>query len=91
MEEQGLLVAPLVGSPAPKVDQASAEMVASHARSWPEERILLQKHAVHALPVTHVSGRWKDKQFGYHVYGQDLAVHAPEYPQGGCCGCCTLL
>jgi hypothetical protein len=41
--------------------------------------------------VTHVSGRWKDKQFGYHVYGQDLAVHAPEYPQGGCCGCCTLL
>lgn len=51
----------------------------------------MQKHNVDCVPVTRVQASWKDKRFSYFIYGVDNASFAPEYPQAGCCWCCTIM
>lgn len=56
-----------------------------------QERILMQKHSLDCIAVTRVLASWKDKRFTYWIYGIDNQAFAPEYPQAGCCWCCTIM
>lgn len=89
-EDQQLRVAPVTNFPDSAVNNASNELVQSHAISFPTERIVMQRHWIRIVPVSEVSCNWKGKTFAYWVYGYDNQVYAPDYPQKVCCGCSIL-
>jgi len=56
-----------------------------------QERFLQQKQQVLVVPVSNVTATWEGRTFHYYRYGCDHRIHAPEYPQSGCCWCCTVM
>ena len=71
------------------IKMASAQLVASHASKFPEEKILRQRHQVRVVPVTKVNYEWKGKARSFFVYGYENKVYVPDnsYPQSCCWGC----
>jgi len=72
------------------IKMASAQLVASHASKFPEEKILRQRHQVRVVPVTKVNYEWKGRSRSFFVYGYENKVHLPDhssYPQSFCWGC----
>ena len=72
------------------IKMASAQLVASHASKFPDEKILRQRHQVRVVPVTKVNYEWKGRSRSFFVYGYENKVHLPEnssYPQAYCWGC----
>ena len=59
------------------IKMASAQLVASHASKFPEEKILRQRHQVRVVPVTKVNYEWKGKTRSFFVYGYENKVHLP--------------
>merc|ERR1719347_1813182 len=43
------------------IKMASAQLVASHASKFPDEKILRQRHQVRVVPVTKVNYEWKGR------------------------------
>jgi hypothetical protein len=75
------------------IKMASAQLVASHASKFPDEKILRQRHQVRVVPVTKVNYEWKGRSRSFHVYGYENKVHMPDnssYPQAYCWGCCVM-
>jgi len=75
------------------IKMASAQLVASHASKFPEEKILRQRHQVRVVPVTKVNYEWKGRVRSFYVYGYENKVHMPDnssYPQKYCWGCCVM-
>ena len=75
------------------IQMASAQLVASHAFKFPEEKILRQRHQVRVVPVTKVNYEWKGRSRSFFVYGYENKVHFPDnssYPQSCCCGCTII-
>ncbi|XP_031562047.1 protein SSUH2 homolog [Actinia tenebrosa] len=72
------------------VNAGSRKLVDEHARNFGNERILMQRQVLRAVPVSEVHYKWKDNDSRYWVYGHDHKVHAPDYPQTCCCGCTIL-
>eukprot|EP00730_Choanoeca_flexa_P000082 TRINITY_DN10036_c0_g2_i1.p1 TRINITY_DN10036_c0_g2~~TRINITY_DN10036_c0_g2_i1.p1 ORF type:complete len:429 (+),score=67.19 TRINITY_DN10036_c0_g2_i1:80-1288(+) len=91
MELQGQLIAPISNSPLPKVDNASVELINNHNQTFTQERTLQQKQQVLVVPISNVTATWEGRTFHYYRYGCDHRIHAPEYPQSGCCWCCTIM
>lgn len=83
-------VFPVTGFPDAAVNDASRQLVESHAISFPTERILSQRHWIRIVPVSEARCDFKGKTFSYWVYGEDCNVHAPDYPQQVCWGCSIL-
>ena len=88
-EEERLLVGGVETVDDDVIKMASAQLVASHASKFPEEKILRQRHQVRVVPVTKVNYEWKGKTRSFFVYGYENKVHLPNnsYPQAYCWGC----
>ncbi|CAL1270480.1 unnamed protein product [Larinioides sclopetarius] len=86
-EETNLL--PLTHFPDTTVSMASAQLLQNHASSFPEEKVLKQRHKVSIVPVTSIHYKWKNREGLFHIYGFEQRVYAPDYPQTCCC-CCIL-
>ncbi|XP_064399317.1 protein SSUH2 homolog [Halichondria panicea] len=69
------------------VNNASKQLVDSHATAFANEKILMQRQWIRIVPVSEARCDYKGKSFNYFVYGYNTLVHAPEYPQQMCCGC----
>lgn len=80
----------MTGCPDPAVNDASRQLIDSHAVSFPTERILSQRHWIRIVPVSEAKCNYKAKAFSYWVYGEENNVHAPDYPQQSCWGCTVL-
>ena len=91
-EEEGWRVCPVDSFEDEVVRMASAQLVASHASKFPEEKILRQRHQVRVVPVTKVNYEWKGKARSFFVYGYENKVHLPNnsYPQAYCWGCSVM-
>jgi len=75
------------------IKMASAQLVASHASKFPDEKILRQRHQVRVVPVTKVNYEWKGRSRSFYVYGYENKVHMPgnsSYPQAYCWGCSVM-
>ncbi len=83
-------VHPVTGCSDNAVNDASRQLVESHAVSFPTERILTQRHWIRLVPVSEARCDYKGKNFSFWVYGEDNNVHAPDYPQQMCMGCTIL-
>ncbi|XP_077983139.1 protein SSUH2 homolog [Glandiceps talaboti] len=81
---------PVAHFPDQNINDASNNLIQRHHTSFRMERILMQRHSVRVIPVTHVHCFWKKDSFSYFVYGFEHKVHAPEYPQQCCCGCTII-
>ena len=88
-EEEKLMVGGVETVEDDVIKMASAQLVASHASKFPEEKILRQRHQVRVVPVTKVNYEWKGKTRSFFVYGYENKVHLPNnsYPQAYCWGC----
>ena len=88
-EEENLRVCAVETVEDDVIKMASAQLVASHASKFPEEKILRQRHQVRVVPVTKVNYEWKGKSRSFFVYGYENKVHLPNnsYPQSCCWGC----
>ena len=88
-EEEKLMVGGVETVDDDVIKMASAQLVASHASKFPEEKILRQRHQVRVVPVTKVNYEWKGKTRSFFVYGYENKVHLPDnsYPQSCCWGC----
>ena len=88
-EEDFPKVVPVTAFKEETIKMASAQLVASHASKFPEEKILRQRHQVRVVPVTKVNYEWKGKTRSFFVYGYENKVHLPNnsYPQAYCWGC----
>ncbi|XP_055943699.1 protein SSUH2 homolog isoform X2 [Argiope bruennichi] len=88
-QEEETTVLPLTHFPDMTVSMASAQLLQNHASSFPEEKVLKQRHKVSIVPVTSVRYKWKNREGLFHIYGFEQRVYAPDYPQTCCC-CCIL-
>jgi len=48
---------------------------------------VFQRQRLRAVPVSECSYTWKNKKGRYWVYGQEMTIYSPDYPQKYCCGC----
>eukprot|EP00112_Aurelia_sp_Birch-Aquarium-sp1_P023547 Seg7057.1 transcript_id=Seg7057.1/GoldUCD/mRNA.D3Y31 product="Protein SSUH2" protein_id=Seg7057.1/GoldUCD/D3Y31 len=83
-------VFPLTSFYEPEINQASQNIVNTHANYANTSIIHLQRHDLRAVPVNEVHCVWKDKPYRFWVYGMEHKVHCPDYPQQCCCGCTIL-
>ena len=77
-EEEFPKVVPVTAFKEETIKMASAQLVASHASKFPEEKILRQRHQVRVVPVTKVNYEWKGKTRSFFVYGYENKVHLPD-------------
>jgi len=49
--------------------------------------LLCQRQRLRAVPVSECAYTWKSKKGRFWVYGQEMTVYSPDYPQKYCCGC----
>ncbi|XP_074645676.1 protein SSUH2 homolog [Tubulanus polymorphus] len=81
---------PITSYPVQRINENSVRLIESHRVSFPNERILRQRHRLRGVPVTECAYNWKDKHMRFWVYGLEQKVHCPDYPQQCCCGCTIL-
>jgi len=55
------------------------------------ERQLFQKHCLNLITCTECEATYQAKEFKFWVLGQNKEIYAPDYPGGGCCGCCCTV
>ena len=77
-EEEKLMVGGVETVDDDVIKMASAQLVASHASKFPEDKILRQRHQVRVVPVTKVNYEWKGKTRSFFVYGYENKVHLPD-------------
>ncbi len=80
----------MTGFPDDAVNDASLQLVKSHASKFPTEKILTQRHWIKIVPVFEAHCTHKGSTFNFWVYGEDNLVHCPNYPQRVCWGCSIL-
>nr|KAG5711447.1 hypothetical protein BaRGS_025874 [Batillaria attramentaria] len=74
-----------------KVNQNSQNLVNLHRTSYANERQIMQRQILRAVPVTEVQWEWKEeKNKRLWVYGNEHKVYCPDYPQKCCWGCTVL-
>ncbi|XP_013400639.1 protein SSUH2 homolog isoform X2 [Lingula anatina] len=78
---------PVTQYPVPQINQNSVALVEKHSRAFPNERQLMQKQELRAVPVSEVNYTWKEVNTRFWVYGNERQVYAPDYPQQCCWGC----
>lgn len=89
-QEQQPRVWPINHFPDAEINSASQRIVNQHASAFPCEKLLMQRHQVRIIPVTHALYKWKNQDSDFYVYGFDKKVYAPQYPQQCCCGCSII-
>jgi len=91
-EEEHPKVCPVDAFKDEVIKMASAQLVASHAANYLDQRILRQRHQVRIVPVTKVTYEYKGRSRGYFVYGYENKVYLPpaSYPQTCCWGCSVM-
>ncbi|XP_054290915.1 protein SSUH2 homolog isoform X2 [Macrosteles quadrilineatus] len=88
----GERIKPLTEFPQEEVNEASKNLINNHISTFVDQKILMQRQTVRAVPITHVRYKWKGHEGQYFVFGEENRVHAPDYPQTCCWGCiCTIL
>ncbi|KAJ1525660.1 hypothetical protein ONE63_008878 [Megalurothrips usitatus] len=88
--EEGCRVFPIVHFPDETINMASAQLLRDHDTDFSTQRILAQRQQVQVIPVTGATYKWKNSKGEFYVYGNELKVYAPDYPQTCCCGCTIL-
>ncbi|KAK7103007.1 protein SSUH2 homolog [Littorina saxatilis] len=79
---------PIMAYPVAEVNSNSQNLVEHHRRSFNDERKLMQRQILRAVPVTEVKWDWKDnKGRRFWAYGNERRVYCPDYPQQCCWGC----
>ncbi|XP_043230699.1 protein SSUH2 homolog [Amphibalanus amphitrite] len=91
VEEEAAAVAPLTHYPDAAINLASAQLILEHQQKLCEQRVLAQRHQVRVVPVAEVNYTHKSHSGRFWVYGYENKVHAPDYPDRHCWGCCSLL
>lgn len=89
-QEEQLWLYPINHCPEQSVNKASVDLIEKHRKAFPNERQLVQRHAIRIVPVTEVKCRWKQDSFTLFVYGLESRVYTADYPQMCCCGCTIL-
>lgn len=79
---------PVTDAPDATVNAASASILRTHDIAFQEELIILQRHALKAVPFTRVTYQWKDSEGEFYVYGTERKVYFEDYPQKCCCCTC---
>jgi len=69
------------GHPMPQVEIKSRELLEDHETLMSNERRLLQRHALTAIPVTEVYFRYKNQSGIFWIYGFDRRCFFPDYPE----------
>uniref|UniRef100_A0A1B6H8P1 Uncharacterized protein n=1 Tax=Homalodisca liturata TaxID=320908 RepID=A0A1B6H8P1_9HEMI len=80
-------IKPLSAFPEETIIEASKDLVYNHISTFTDQKILMQRQSIRAVPITQVKYRWKGYEGQYYVFGKENRVHAPDYPQTCCCGC----
>ncbi|XP_046682091.1 protein SSUH2 homolog isoform X2 [Homalodisca vitripennis] len=80
-------IKPLSDFPEETIIEASKDLVYNHISTFTDQKILMQRQSIRAVPITQVKYRWKGYEGQYYVFGKENRVHAPDYPQTCCCGC----
>jgi len=83
-------VFPLTSFFEPEINQASENLINTHAGFSQTGILHCQRHDLRSVPVNEVHCLWKDKSYRFWVYGTEHKVHCPDYPQQCCCGCVIL-
>lgn len=78
---------PINAYPVQLVNENSIRLVEKHRQCFPSQRQLKQRHNLRVVPVSEVRYSWKDVEDRYWVYGNEMQVYAPTYPQQCCWGC----
>lgn len=77
----GQNVCPISTFSVEEVNAASRRMVRSSHSSWPQCRIIQQRHLLRAVPVTRVQYRWRDTSGSVFIFGVDHSIYWPDYPE----------
>jgi hypothetical protein len=78
---------PIVNHPELELCNASQALLSEHERRFHFARIIMQRQRLRAVPVSECAYTWSNKPGRFWVYGQEMTVYAPDYPQKYCCGC----
>lgn len=89
-EQESAHIKPVTAFNEQAIKDASSKLVFSHSTSFPDLKILRQRHQVRIVPVTKVVYEWKGKTHAFFVYGYENKIHLPKYPQNCCWGCNIL-
>ncbi|XP_076448094.1 protein SSUH2 homolog isoform X2 [Babylonia areolata] len=82
---------PIIAYPVREVNENSQNLVNMHRSSFNDERKIMQRQILRAVPVTEVMWTWEDhRNKRMWVYGNEHKVYCPDYPQQ-CCWGCTIL
>ncbi|KAL8592646.1 hypothetical protein ACOMHN_026576 [Nucella lapillus] len=82
---------PILAYPVREVNENSQNLVNMHRSSFRDEKKLMQRQELRAVPVTEVAWTWKDdRNKRMWVYGNEHKVYCPDYPQQCCWGCNIL-
>jgi len=79
------------------VNQNSKRLIQQHKQQFNNgngnlsERQIFQKHSLSLITCSQCEATFETKEFKFWVLGQNKEIYAPDYPGGGCCGCCTIL
>ncbi|XP_070978495.1 protein SSUH2 homolog [Oncorhynchus clarkii lewisi] len=87
----GQKVCPISTFSVEEVNAASQRMVRSSHSSWPQCRIIQQRHLLRAVPVTRVQYRWRDTSGSVFIFGVDHSIYWPDYPERRIRLCCPWL
>jgi len=52
--------------------------------------VMFQRQQLRSVPVSECSYSWDNLDGQFWVYGKEMAVYAPDYPQKYCWGCVVL-
>lgn len=78
---------PILNHPEREVSKASQALVNEHLREFHYARIIMQRQRLRMVPVFECHYAWNGSDGCFWVYGKEMTVHAPDYPQKCCCGC----
>lgn len=79
---------PITVYPVREVNENSQNLCNLHRTSFNQERKIMQRQTLRAVPVTEVKWDWKDhKGKRLWVYGNEHRVYCPDYPEKCCWGC----
>jgi len=83
--EQNIRIYPISTFPDPDINQASYNLLNTHANKFNNCRIIAQRQDVYVIPVTLCTYMWKNEVNTFHVFGLDHSVYSPDYPKKCCC------
>lgn len=77
----GIKLPPLAQFEVQQVNEVSRSMIEKSHQTWPNCKVIQQRHQLKAVPVTYVQYDWRGQSGGFYIYGTDHQVYWPDYPQ----------